>query len=91
MFRETSLSSGSRTGDQLIVSYFDDVERRRRLSVIRHRMSELGLDVIVIPGVPHVQGRAYFRYLTDFQLWSTGGYLLLGTDGDPIVTMRRYR
>ncbi|MBI4321858.1 MAG: aminopeptidase P family protein [Chloroflexi bacterium] len=69
-------------------SWVTQNERERRHALLRRLMAESGLDTLLIVGSPQVCGRGYFRYITDWSVWSSGGYALFFAKDDPIVVMR---
>ena len=62
-------------------SYITEPERQRRYGALRQLMDDAGCVAAVIIGTPHVGGKRYFRYFTDWPIQSIGGYLLVGADG----------
>jgi Xaa-Pro aminopeptidase len=58
-------------------SYLTDRERRRRYQALRALMEAEGCGSCVVVGTPHIGGKRYFRYFTDWPIQSIGGYLLV--------------
>jgi Xaa-Pro aminopeptidase len=58
-------------------SYLSEGERRRRYDALHALMQTMGCDACVVVGTPHIGGKRYFRYFTDWPIQSIGGYLVV--------------
>jgi ectoine hydrolase len=62
-------------------SYLTEAERHRRNIAFRGMLDAAGCAAAVIVGSPHIGGKRYFRYFTDWSIQSIGGYLFLDVAG----------
>jgi Xaa-Pro aminopeptidase len=62
-------------------SYLTEAERQRRYNAFRTLLNDAGCAVAVVVGTPHIGGKRYFRYFTDWPIQSIGGYLLVDAAG----------
>jgi Xaa-Pro aminopeptidase len=69
-------------------SYLTEAERRRRYDAFRTLLDAAGCSAAVIVGTPHVGGKRYFRYFTDWSIQSIGGYLLVDATGAKTAVFR---
>jgi creatinase len=69
-------------------SYVSLGERARRYNGLRRAMSEAGVPVAIVVGSPQVGGKRYFRYLTDWNIQSIGGYVVVPESGDSHTVFR---
>jgi Xaa-Pro dipeptidase len=66
-------------------SYLTEGEQRRRYQALRALMAAEGCAACVVVGTPHIGGKRYFRYFTDWPIQSIGGYLLVGAAREQAV------
>jgi Xaa-Pro aminopeptidase len=67
-------------------SYLSEAERHRRYGAFRKLLSATGCAAAVVVGTPHIGGKRYFRYFTDWPIQSIGGYLVIGAiEGEQAV------
>jgi hypothetical protein len=69
-------------------SYLTETERRRRNDAFRALLDAAGCAAAVVVGTPHIGGKRYFRYFTDWPIQSIGGYLLVETAGGEKAVFR---
>jgi Xaa-Pro dipeptidase len=69
-------------------SYVTEVERRRRYDALRGLLDAAGCATAVVIGTPHIGGKRYFRYFTDWPIQSIGGYLLVDAAGGEQAVFR---
>jgi Xaa-Pro aminopeptidase len=69
-------------------SYLTQAERQRRYTALRALLNETGCAAAVIVGTPHIGGKRYFRYFTDWPIQSIGGYLLVNAAGGETAIFR---
>jgi Xaa-Pro aminopeptidase len=69
-------------------SYLTEAERRRRYDAFSTLLDATGCSAAVIVGTPHVGGKRYFRYFTDWSIQSIGGYLLADGTGAKTAVFR---
>jgi Xaa-Pro aminopeptidase len=62
-------------------SYLTEAERHRRYDAFCAILDAADCSAAVIVGTPHVGGKRYFRYFTDWSIQSIGGYLLVDAAG----------
>ena len=62
-------------------SYLTPQEKQRRYGALREAMRASGCAAAVVVGTPHIGGKRYFRYFTDWPIQSIGGYLLVWASG----------
>ena len=63
-------------------------EMERRRSLVRDKMKEAGLDVLLVSGVRFVASMGYLRYLSNWAEPFAGETLLLPLDGRPVFFAR---
>jgi Xaa-Pro aminopeptidase len=69
-------------------SYLTQAEKQRRYAALRALLNETGCTAAVIVGTPHIGGKRYFRYFTDWPIQSIGGYLVVGAAGGETAVFR---
>ena len=69
-------------------SYLSAEERTRRIEALRAVLSEAHCTAALIVGTPHVGGKRYFRYFTDWNIQSIGAYALIRADGHAELIFR---
>jgi Xaa-Pro aminopeptidase len=69
-------------------SYLTKAERQRRYTALRKLLNDTGCAAAVVVGTPHIGGKRYFRYFTDWPIQSIGGYLLVGAAGEEQAVFR---
>src|ERR1700730_5684000 len=69
-------------------SYLTVAERQRRYDALRSLLDAAGCAAAVVIGTPHIGGKRYFRYFTDWPIQSIGGYLVIGTAGGEQAVFR---
>ncbi len=62
-------------------SYLTAEERTRRIEALRAVLADADCAAALIVGTPHVGGKRYFRYFTDWNIQSIGAYALIRADG----------
>ncbi len=71
-------------------SYLSTEERRRRYEELRRIGREADCDAIVVVGPAQVGGKRYFRYFTDWNIQSFGGFLVVGADQGERIVLRAW-
>lgn len=71
-------------------SYLSTAERERRYAGLRAIMGEAGCSDAIVVGPAQVGGKRYFRYFTDWNLQSFGGYLHVGINTAPAAAFRAW-
>lgn len=71
-------------------SYLSTAEQERRYAGLRAIMRESGCSDAIVVGPAQVGGKRYFRYFTDWNLQSFGGYLHVGIDTAPAAVFRAW-
>lgn len=69
-------------------SYLSGEEQGRRHQALQKLMSESECGACIVVGSPQFGGKRYFRYFTDWDLQSIGGYALFRRDLPPAVVFR---
>jgi Xaa-Pro aminopeptidase len=69
-------------------SYLTVGERQRRYDALRVLLQAAECSAAIIVGTPHIGGKRYFRYFTDWPIQSIGGYLLVYTAGGEQAVFR---
>jgi Xaa-Pro aminopeptidase len=69
-------------------SYLSLAEKQRRYGALRALMEAAGCGAAVVVGTPHIGGKRYFRYFTDWPIQSIGGYLVIYTAGGEQAVFR---
>ena len=64
----------------------EEMERRR--SLVREKMTETGLDVLLVSGVRFVGSMGYLRYLSNWAEPFAGETLILPLEGKPVFFAR---
>src|SRR5437899_11785448 len=57
------------------------MEKQRRYDALRALLNGAGCAAAVVVGTPHIGGKRYFRYFTDWPIQSIGGYLVVWPAG----------
>lgn len=71
-------------------SYLSAAERDRRYSALRAIAATHDCDSVVVVGPAQIGGKRYFRYFTDWNLQSFGGYLLVPGQGAERVVLKAW-
>jgi Xaa-Pro aminopeptidase len=71
-------------------SYLSSEEQERRYAALRAIMAAAGCSAAIVVGPAQIGGKRYFRYFTDWNLQSFGGYLLVGAAGPPEAVFRAW-
>ncbi len=69
-------------------SYLTLMEKQRRYDALRALLNGAGCAAAVVIGTPHIGGKRYFRYFTDWPIQSIGGYLMVGAAGGEQAVFR---
>jgi Xaa-Pro aminopeptidase len=69
-------------------SYLSEAEKQRRYTALRTLLNATGCAAAVVVGTPHIGGKRYFRYFTDWPIQSIGGYLVVGAAGGEEAVFR---
>ena len=69
-------------------SYLSQTEKQRRHDALRGILNRAGCAAAVVVGTPHIGGKRYFRYFTDWPIQSIGGYLVVYTAGGGLAVFR---
>src|SRR5260370_22541212 len=64
------------------------MEKQRRYDALRALLNGAGCAAAVVIGTPHIGGKRYFRYFTDWPIQSIGGYLMVGAAGGEQAVFR---
>jgi Xaa-Pro aminopeptidase len=71
-------------------SYVSRDEQERRYASLRAIMAAAGCSTTIVVGPAQIGGKRYFRYFTDWNLQSFGGYLLVGETREPTAVFRAW-
>lgn len=71
-------------------SYLSTAERERRYAGLRAIMDDTGCSDAIVVGPAQVGGKRYFRYFTDWNIQSFGGYLHVGIETAPAAAFRAW-
>jgi Xaa-Pro aminopeptidase len=71
-------------------SYLSHHEQERRYDGLRHIMAAAECADAIVVGPAQIGGKRYFRYFTDWNIQSFGGYILVGGAGPPTVVFRAW-
>lgn len=71
-------------------SYLSRAEQERRYTGLRSIMADAGCSAAIVVGPAQIGGKRYFRYFTDWNLQSFGGYLLIGMEAPPVAIFRAW-
>jgi Xaa-Pro aminopeptidase len=71
-------------------SYLSSAERERRYAGLRQIMADAGCVAAIVVGPAQIGGKRYFRYFTDWNLQSFGGYLLVRASASPVAIFRAW-
>jgi Xaa-Pro aminopeptidase len=69
-------------------SYLTLAEKQRRYDALRLLLKAAGCVAAVVVGTPHIGGKRYFRYFTDWPIQSIGGYLVVDASGGEQAVLR---
>ena len=69
-------------------SYLSPAEKQLRYDALRAFLGDAGCSAAVVVGTPHIGGKRYFRYFTDWPIQSIGGYLVVYTAGGEQAVFR---
>lgn len=69
-------------------SYLSPAEKQLRYDALRACLGDAGCSAAVVVGTPHIGGKRYFRYFTDWPIQSIGGYLVVYTAGGEQAVFR---
>jgi Xaa-Pro aminopeptidase len=71
-------------------SYLSAAERDRRYSALRAIAIMHDCEAVVVVGPAQIGGKRYFRYFTDWNLQSFGGYLLIPQQGAARIVLKAW-
>ena len=71
-------------------SYLSKVEQERRYANLREVLAQADCVAAVVVGPAQVGGKRWYRYFTDWNIQSFGGYLLVGANGDRSAILRAW-
>jgi Xaa-Pro aminopeptidase len=71
-------------------SYLSPSEQERRYAGLRSIMAEAGCSTAIVVGPAQIGGKRYFRYFTDWNIQSFGGYLLVDGEEPPVAVFRAW-
>ncbi len=71
-------------------SYVSRSEQERRYAGLRSIMAEAGCSTVIVVGPAQIGGKRYFRYFTDWNLQSFGGYLVVDREEAPVAIFRAW-
>ncbi|MGH2395017.1 MAG: hypothetical protein ACRDGH_16250, partial [Candidatus Limnocylindria bacterium] len=71
-------------------SYLSRDEQQRRYAGLRSIMADADCSAAIVVGPAQIGGKRYFRYFTDWNLQSFGGYLLVGREASPVAIFRAW-
>lgn len=71
-------------------SYLSRGERDRRYAALRQIATQADCGAVIVVGPAQVGGKRYFRYFTDWNIQSFGGFLLVGTAGGENVVLKAW-
>lgn len=71
-------------------SYLSREEQERRYAELRGKMAVQGCATTIVVGPAQIGGKRYFRYFTDWNLQSFGGYLVVPQTGGPTAIFRAW-
>jgi len=71
-------------------SYLSAVERDRRYEALRRIATAADCSAIVVVGPAQVGGKRYFRYFTDWNIQSFGGFLLVGARREETIVLKAW-
>lgn len=71
-------------------SYLSREEQDRRYAELRGKMAVEGCTATIVVGPAQIGGKRYFRYFTDWNLQSFGGYLLVPETDGPTAIFRAW-
>jgi len=69
-------------------SYVSIEEQKRRYDELARVLEDAGCDSAVVVGPPQIGGKRYFRYFTDWNIQSIGGYLVTRNQENPVAIFK---